>query len=273
MKYFLWSQRIHRGIGAVLLASLILAGCSSAAPGGEAPQAPATSQPASAPRTAVALTAIPATATQLPATKPAATAIQTAPPPPAPTQPPPAATTAAPVVVVSATSQPVVLQPTPACTAGMAVTPAQTEGPYYKINPPQRVSLLSSVFSGTKLTLTGYVLTQACKPVAGARVDFWQADDAGAYDNGGYNFRGYQTTDAAGRYTLQTVVPGLYPGRTRHIHVKVQAPNQPELTTQLYFPDEPSNTRDSIFSPQLLLNIQKAKDGELATFNFILPIK
>lgn len=271
MRHIIRGRRLSVGIGAVLLATLILAGCSSAQPGSVAQQAPATSQPANSPRAVVTLTAVPAPATQLPLTQPAATAAKTV--PPAPTPPPPAAATATPVLVASPTPQPLALQPTPACTAGMAVTPAQTEGPYYKANPPQRVSLLSSVFSGTKLTLTGYVLTQNCKPVVGARVDFWQADDAGAYDNAGYNFRGYQTTDTAGRYTLQTVVPGLYPGRTRHIHVKVQAPNQPLLTTQLYFPDEPSNTRDSIFSPQLLLNIQKTKDGELATFNFILPIK
>ncbi len=39
-----------------------------------------------------------------------------------------------------------------------------------------------------------------------------------------------------GRYTLETIVPGEYPGRTQHIHVKVQAPNGPILTTQIYFP-------------------------------------
>jgi protocatechuate 3,4-dioxygenase beta subunit len=67
-------------------------------------------------------------------------------------------------------------------------------------------------------------------------------------------------------------VPGLYPGRTRHFHVKVQAPNQPVLTTQLYFPDEPANATDGIFSPELLMNVADATDGKQAAFNFVLNV-
>ena len=123
------------------------------------------------------------------------------------------------------------------------------------------------------MIVTGYVLTTDCKPIAGAWLDFWQADEEGQYDNSGYNLRGHQTTDASGRYYLETVIPGLYPGRTRHIHVKVQAPNGPILTTQLYFPNEPSNARDSIFDPALIVNLQDTAAGKLATFNFVLNAK
>ena len=94
---------------------------------------------------------------------------------------------------------------------------------------------------GVQLVLTGYVLTADCKPVAHALLDFWQADSGGNYDNSGYTLRGHQYSDATGRYQLVTVVPGLYPGRTEHIHVKVQAPNGPLLTTQLFFPGVQSN--------------------------------
>ena len=86
-----------------------------------------------------------------------------------------------------------------------------------------------------------------------ALVDFWQADDRGQYDNTGYRLRGHQFTDDTGHYRLETIVPGLYSGRTRHIHVKVQAPNQPVLTTQLYFHGEPANQRDFIFNPDLVM--------------------
>jgi protocatechuate 3,4-dioxygenase beta subunit len=103
-------------------------------------------------------------------------------------------------------------------------------------------------------------------------VDFWQTDANGAYDNAGYRMRGHQFTDEAGRYTLETVIPGLYPGRTRHIHVKVQAPNQPALTTQLYFPDEARNASDGIFRPALLLAMEDAEDGKRATFDFVLNV-
>lgn len=127
---------------------------------------------------------------------------------------------------------------------------------------------------GTSLHLSGLVLTGNCQPVEGALVDFWQADASGQYDNSGYTFRGHQMTNASGQYDLETVVPGLYPGRTRHIHVRVQAPGGPVLTTQLYFPGEPSNNADGIFQDngqQLLMNVQAATGGSLkATFNFMV---
>lgn len=160
------------------------------------------------------------------------------------------------------------LQPTPACTDAEDVTPAQTEGPYFKPDSPLRTSLLESGIRGTKLVVTGQVVSRDCQPVARALLDFWQADGDGVYDNAGYKLRGHQFTDEAGRYTLETVFPGLYPGRTRHIHVKVQAPNQPVLTTQLYFPGEARNASDSIFHPALLMTVRDSGDGRAATFTF-----
>jgi protocatechuate 3,4-dioxygenase beta subunit len=164
------------------------------------------------------------------------------------------------------------LAPTPACGADSEATPRQTEGPYYRRNTPERTSLLEPGMAGTRLVLAGQVLSRACQPIAAALVDFWQTDANGAYDNAGYRMRGHQFTDEAGRYTLETVIPGLYPGRTRHIHVKVQAPNQPALTTQLYFPDEARNASDGIFRPALLLAMEDAEDGKRATFDFVLNV-
>ncbi len=94
----------------------------------------------------------------------------------------------------------------------------------------------------------------------------------GPYFKPGFRLRGHQFTDATGRYRLETVVPGLYPGRTRHFHVKVQAPNQPVLTTQLYFPEEPANRRDSIFNPDLVMRVRDEEGGKLATFDFVLDL-
>ena len=66
-------------------------------------------------------------------------------------------------------------------------------------------------------------------------------------------------------------MPGLYTGRTRHIHVKVQAPDGPVLTTQLYFPGEPANDRDGIFSPELLLGDVRVVGGaRQGSFTFVL---
>ena len=165
------------------------------------------------------------------------------------------------------------LTPTPQCADDDDdPTPSQTEGPFFTPRSPARASLLESGLKGTRLTVTGMVLTRGCRPVPGALVDFWQADDEGEYDNDGYRLRGHQFTDAQGRYRLDTIVPGLYPGRTRHIHVKVQAPQKPVLTTQLYFPGEARNQRDGIFHPDLVMKTAARRDGRAGVFNFVLDL-
>ncbi|MGH9363502.1 MAG: hypothetical protein ACRD2T_16450 [Thermoanaerobaculia bacterium] len=163
--------------------------------------------------------------------------------------------------------------PTPPCGDEDDVTPRQTEGPYYTPDSPERTSFLEPGIAGTTITVSGAVLTTDCRPVAGALLDFWHADDGGRYDNAGYKLRGHQFADAAGRYTLTTIAPGLYGGRTRHFHVKVQAPNRPVLTTQLYFPGEPRNSRDGIFDPRLLMEVQEVAGGKAATFDFVLALR
>lgn len=160
-----------------------------------------------------------------------------------------------------------------ACTPPAALTPAETEGPYFKAGSPALTSLLAPGVTGTALSLSGYVLTQDCKPVANVLLDFWQANAQGQYDNAGYTLRGHQYTDGSGRYQLETIVPGLYPGRTLHIHVKVQAPNGPILTTQLYFPGIQQNDADSIFDPKMVINVQDTSSGLLGSFNFVISLK
>ena len=112
------------------------------------------------------------------------------------------------------------LAPTPTCDDGDEPTASQTEGPFFTPDSPRRRSLVEAGMAGTRLVLAGLVLTTDCRPVRGAVLDFWQADDAGEYDNSGYRLRGNQRTDGRGRYELTTIVPGDYPGRTKHIHVK-----------------------------------------------------
>jgi protocatechuate 3,4-dioxygenase beta subunit len=152
----------------------------------------------------------------------------------------------------------------------LTATLPQTAGPFYTPNTPERRSLLEPGMPGTRLVVSGYVYSTGCQPISGALLDFWQADDAGVYDNEGYRLRGHQFADEDGRFELETIVPGLYPGRTRHIHVIAQAPNQPILITQLYFPEEPANASDAIFNPALVMDVQEAEDGEAASFNFAL---
>ena len=162
------------------------------------------------------------------------------------------------------------LPPTPACHDGDEATLAQTEGPYFKPSSPERIELFEEGMAGQPIELVGLVLTRACKPVPGALLDFWQADAKGAYDNSGFRLRGHQFTDAEGRYRLRSIVPGIYPGRTRHIHVKVQPRDGSVLTTQLYFPGEPKNRSDGLFRKELLMRTAK-NEGRLAgRFDFVV---
>jgi protocatechuate 3,4-dioxygenase beta subunit len=157
---------------------------------------------------------------------------------------------------------------TPSCDDGDEPTPTQTEGPYFTPNSPERALLREEGMAGMPIALTGFVLTRSCRPVSGALVELWHADDAGEYDNVGYRLRGHQFTGADGRYLFETLMPGLYPGRTRHFHLKFQAPNQPVLTTQFYFPEEPGNESDGIFDPALLLQIE----GDVARYDTVLDL-
>src|SRR5687768_4781770 len=146
------------------------------------------------------------------------------------------------------------LQPTLACgddDEPAVATESQTEGPYFSRNSPERKSLVESGVSGTLLTVSRVGTTRCCRPVRGALLDFWQAEDADKAENSGFRFRGHQSTAANGADRLETILPGEYPGRTRHIHVKVQAPNERVLTTQLYFPGEARNASDRIFDESL----------------------
>ena len=120
-----------------------------------------------------------------------------------------------------------------------APTPRDMEGPFYKAGAPLRASLVEPGAKAERLVLTGRVVSRDCKPLANASLDFWHADEKGEYDNAGYRYRGRVATDGDGRYRLETNLPALYPGRPRHIHVKVQAATGARiLTTQLYFRDE-----------------------------------
>ena len=163
------------------------------------------------------------------------------------------------------------LTPTPECKDSDEPTIKQTEGPFFKPRSPQRADLREGK-SGKAVELAGLVLTKHCKPVAGALVDLWHADEKGDYDNKGFRYRGHQFTDGNGVFRFRTIEPAVYPGRTRHYHVKVQPKGGRILTTQLYFPGEPENARDGLFKKELLMRMASATDGLSGRFDFVLDI-
>jgi protocatechuate 3,4-dioxygenase beta subunit len=159
---------------------------------------------------------------------------------------------------------------TPKCRPPAKATPEQTEGPYYKERPPKRRSLLGTGVKGRKLLLRGRVLSTDCKPLAGARVDFWQADGDGEYDNQGYRLRGYQLADRRGRYRLATVAPAQYEGRAPHIHVKVTPRGGETLTSQLYLPGAAANRTDPIFVRDTVIRLRRGAGAWRGAFDFVV---
>lgn len=146
----------------------------------------------------------------------------------------------------------------------LTATPALTIGPYYPDRLPldqdNDLLLINDAITpavGEILWVSGRVLDNSGSPVRGAAVEIWQADNNGAYihsaspiPNRDGNFQGYGRfeTGSDGRYLFRTVRPGLYPGRTRHIHYQIRTPGRGNLITQLHFEGEPLNASDGVLN-------------------------
>ena len=126
---------------------------------------------------------------------------------------------------------------------------SDADGPFYLPGAPPRIALAAASEPGTKLVVAGRLLDTDCRTaLAGLTIDLWQADAGGDYSMAGaaedFRLRGKITTDAAGRFTATTIIPGRYAddvGRIRpaHIHAKVWDRGHLLLTTQLYFAGDP----------------------------------
>lgn len=135
---------------------------------------------------------------------------------------------------------------TPSSPASASSTPAcvlATEtgaGPYY-LDLDRVRSDITEGRDGVpfRLDLTVVGAASGCRPVEGAAVDVWHADVSGEYSTDGATFlRGTQVTDAAGRCTFRTIVPGWYAGLAPHIHFKVRPDRRTETTSQFFFPED-----------------------------------
>lgn len=154
-----------------------------------------------------------------------------------------------------------------------AVTPRQTEGPYY---PPKaqreaqadtnndltRIGGQPGQATGQIIYVTGQVRDRQCRPIAGAIVEIWQASENGRYrhprdrDNPApldpnFQYWGKMVTDPEGRYRFKTIKPGAYQAGPRwmrppHVHVKVTHPDFGDFITQLYFAGDPYQDKDRI---------------------------
>ena len=163
-----------------------------------------------------------------------------------------------------------VRQPDPPAAGEIQQTPAEIEGPYFRLSAPERSNLLEPG-DRPELVLSGRVLNQKGTPIPRAIVNLWSSDAAGNYDMLGHKYHGYQVTDAEGRYEFTTIVPGAYePREAKHLHVKVQGISSP-ITTQLYVEGEPGNEADDFYSSELLVHCTTDAGGvKHGTFDFVI---
>lgn len=148
-------------------------------------------------------------------------------------------------------------------------TAGDIEGPFYKADAPFRERLSDAA----DLFLSGHVTAIDGQAVAGAVLDFWQADAKGVYDNEGFKLRGKVRSGGDGGYRIATVRPGHYAisdteERCSHVHVKVTAAGFKPLTTQLYFGSDPANKADHWFDPKRCVHFTRREDE--CRFDFVL---
>lgn len=179
----------------------------------------------------------------------------------------------------------------------LALTPRQTEGPFYPNHLPLDTdndlivlndSLTSAV--GTITHLGGRILTASGSPIRNALVEIWQVDGNGVYLHTGdthaareKNFQGFGRflTGSTGEYYFRTLKPVPYPGRTPHIHFAVKTKGRDKWTTQCYVKGEPRNETDGVLRgvdpkerPALMVDFVPVKGsaaGEVAArFDIVL---
>jgi protocatechuate 3,4-dioxygenase, beta subunit len=175
-----------------------------------------------------------------------------------------------------------------AIAAACRKTPAQTEGPFYPVDPLvdddtdlTRLPGSDEKARGAVVYIQGQVVDQDCKPVPSALVEIWQACDTGRYDHPNdpntsveldpnFQYYGKAVTDGEGRYLFKTIIPGAYPAsgtwwRPPHIHFKVIKTGYHELTTQMYFEGQALNESD------LILKALPPADQKAVTVRFEKP--
>lgn len=159
-------------------------------------------------------------------------------------------------------------------------TPRQTTGPFYPdVLPPESDFDLVTMAgkapaTGEVIGIEGRVLDIDGRPVRGAVVELWQANAYGRYAHSGDrsdvpldpNFQGYGVVraDDAGRYRFRTIRPGLYSGRTRHVHFSVRGPGFEDKPMQMYFAGEAGNTRDFLYAA-----LQDHESRQAVTVDFV----
>lgn len=144
---------------------------------------------------------------------------------------------------------------------GCSPTEGVELGPFFRPNARRRVSLCDALDAGEPLSVEGRVIGgDRCGPLEGALLEVWQADASGNYDiarrgqdDTPYHLRALLQSGTGGSYAFDTIVPGQYGVRAKHIHYFVHAPGYEPLVTQLFFAGDDRNVTDRLIRRSLIV--------------------
>jgi hydroxyquinol 1,2-dioxygenase len=153
------------------------------------------------------------------------------------------------------------------------VTESTVFGPFHTTDAPRlpQGSDIAAGAPGQPLDVDVVVTALDGRPIAGADVDVWEADEDGLYDvqiaelGAARRARAVMKTDEEGRLRFRTIVPTAYPiptdgpvgrmlvasgrppWRPAHIHFMIQAPGHATLITHLFREGDPYLDSDAVF--------------------------
>jgi len=161
-------------------------------------------------------------------------------------------------------------------------------GPFHVANAPELPMGANICLDrkGEQMAIFGRVLDTEGKPIAGAVLDVWQANDEGFYDvqqkgiQPEFNLRGVFRTGPDGRYWFRAVKPryypipadgpvgqllaalGRHPNRPAHFHYILKADGFETLITHIFDPNDPYIDSDAVFGVKqsLLAEFKKVDD-------------
>jgi hydroxyquinol 1,2-dioxygenase len=168
-------------------------------------------------------------------------------------------------------------------------TEATVFGPFHVDDAPhvRQGADLSGGAPGEPLFAEVEVVDLDGKPVDGAEVDIWQADEEGLYDvqrvelGDTRRARGVMRTDAAGRIRFRALAPtpypiptdgpvgrmltatGRHPWRPAHLHFRVRAPGFATLVTHVFRDPDPYLDSDVVFGVRssLIASFERHEPG------------
>lgn len=150
-------------------------------------------------------------------------------------------------------------------------TEATVFGPFFVEHSPE-IPLGGDIANGAPgepCWVAGTVTDSDGAPVAGARIEVWEADEEGLYDvqrdDGRTSARAHLHTDAEGRYSFWAITPTPYPiphdgpvgqmlaavgrspMRASHLHFMVTAPGLRRLVTHIFVRGDELLDHDTVF--------------------------